>query len=147
MEENARQGFVNGIPPFGYRAVGVETRGAKLKKRLETEIVRPIFHLAKVGPTGTEPAGVKTIAKELNRRNFTTRSGRPFSFTEVHNILHRTTYIGRHVFNATEARTKREKPPDKHIVASVRAIIDQATFDAVHAVMRERDPKRSEVRF
>jgi site-specific DNA recombinase len=113
----------------------------------EAEIVRLIFHLAKVGPSGTEPAGVKIIAGELNRRNLTTRNGRPFSSTEVHNILHRTTYVGRHIFNVTEARTKQKKPPDKQIIVPVPAIIDEATFKAVHAVMRERDPMRVAVRF
>ena len=91
---------------------------------------------------GIRSAGVRAIAKELNRRNFTTRNGRPFSSRLVHQILYRTAYIGRHVFNATEAHTKRSKPPDQHIVISVPAIIDEATFDAVHAVLRERDPMR-----
>jgi hypothetical protein len=94
MEENARQGFVNGRAPFGYRAVVTETRGTKAKKRLEidpteAETVKLIFHLASYGVNGVEPAGVKAIAKELNRRNLTTRNGRPFSVQVVHDILHR----------------------------------------------------------
>jgi hypothetical protein len=96
--------------------------------------------LAKVGSTGTGPAGVRAIANELNRRNLTTRSGGLFSSRLVHQILHRTTYIGRHTFNVTESRTKRAKPPDQHIVIWVPVIIDEATFDAVHAVMRDRHP-------
>jgi len=145
MEENARRGFLNGRPPFGYRATVAETRGAKLKKRLdiepaEAEIVRLIFHLAMVGPTGTAPAGVKAIAKELNRRNLTTRSGKPFSGRGVYDILHRTTYIGHRVFNVSEGRTEQRKSPDKHIIVSVPPIIDERTFEAVHAIMRGRNP-------
>jgi site-specific DNA recombinase len=152
MEENARQGFVNGIPPFGYRAVVAENRGAKVKKRLEiepdeAEIVKLMWHLAKTGPTGADSVGVRTIAKELSRRNLTTRSGRPFSSTEVHRILHSTTYIGRHVFNMTDSHTRKKKPPDKWIIVSVPPMIDEVTFEAVHAAMRERDPMRVAVRF
>jgi site-specific DNA recombinase len=146
MEENARQGFVSGgRPPFGYRAVVTDTRGAKLKKRLEiepseAEIVKLIFRLARVGPTGTGPAGATAIARELRRQDLGTRSGQPFSSGMVNEILHRTTYIGRHIFNETEGRTKQRKPPDKRIVISVPAIIDPATFEAVQAAMCGRNP-------
>jgi DNA invertase Pin-like site-specific DNA recombinase len=68
MEENARQGFLNHKPPFGYRAVVAETRGAKAKKRLEiepheAEIVRVIFSLARVGLTGADPMGVRAVVQ------------------------------------------------------------------------------------
>jgi site-specific DNA recombinase len=33
MKENARQGFVNGQVPFGYKAVAVEKRGDSVKKK------------------------------------------------------------------------------------------------------------------
>ena len=55
MLENARQGFWNGArPPFGYRAIAVEQRGQRLKKRLEVEpreaeTVRLIFRLCREG--------------------------------------------------------------------------------------------------
>src|SRR5262245_9914143 len=51
MKENARQGYWNGSrPPFGYRAVEVERRGSRIKKKLavepvEAETVRLIFRL------------------------------------------------------------------------------------------------------
>ncbi len=49
MKENARQGYWNGSkPPFGYRTVEVDRRGARVKKKLavdlaEAEDVRLIF--------------------------------------------------------------------------------------------------------
>jgi DNA invertase Pin-like site-specific DNA recombinase len=48
MEENIRQGFVNGIPPYGYRAIVAEKRADKIKKRFdpdpkEADIARLIF--------------------------------------------------------------------------------------------------------
>ena len=40
MKENARQGYWNGArPPYGYKAVAVEQRGARIKKRLEIDVV------------------------------------------------------------------------------------------------------------
>jgi len=37
MEENARQGFVNGIAPFGYQSVVVEMRGIKAKRKFKIQ--------------------------------------------------------------------------------------------------------------
>ena len=133
------------VPPFGYRAVKSESRGAGVKKRLEidpheAEIVKLIFRLAMIGPTGTGPAGAMRIARELNQQNLSTRKGQPFSNRTVNNILHRTTYSGRRVFNLTEGRTKRKKPPEKQIIVPVPAIIDTATFEPVQITMRERNP-------
>jgi site-specific DNA recombinase len=149
MKENARQGFVNGSPPFGYRAVVAETRLGKVKKRLEiepseAEIVKLIFRLAMVGPTGNGLAGATTIARELNRQNLKTRSGQPFSSGRVNQILHRTTYNGHHIFNLIEGRTKRKKPPDERVVISVSAIIDSATFESAQAARRAQNPFSSQ---
>jgi site-specific DNA recombinase len=55
MRENARQGFWNGSrPPFGYKIVAAEMRGARTKKKIEPdpmqfETVRLIFRLARIG--------------------------------------------------------------------------------------------------
>src|SRR5207244_410506 len=115
--------------PFGYEAVAAETRGVKVKKRLkikqdEAEIVELIWDLAVAGGV-IKPLGVRSIAKELNRRTLTTRSGRPWTSTEVHRMLHSTTYIGQHVFNVRDSRTRKAKPRDKWIVVSVPRIIEK----------------------
>jgi hypothetical protein len=78
------------------------------------------------------------IAKKLRLQNIRTRSDQLFSSGAVRDILRRTTYIGRHLFNVTEKRTKQEKPPEKRIIVWVPAIIDEATFEAVQAAMQER---------
>src|SRR5262249_19240075 len=68
MRETARQGYWNGSrPPFGYKAVAVETRADAVKKRLaiepvEAEIVREVFKLY------LEGSGIRAIAAHLNRR-------------------------------------------------------------------------------
>ena len=152
MLRNASLGFLNGVPPFGYRAVEAGHQGDRIKKRLdvhedEAENVKLMFELALAGTTSVDPFGVKEIAKELGRRNIRTRSGRRFSAAEVHRILHRTTYIGRHVYNMHDARTRKQKPIEEWVVIPVPPIVHEATFEAVQTAMRERDPMRVATRF
>jgi len=59
---------------------------------------------------------------------------------QVHRILTRTTYIGRHEFNKRSQR-KELKPISEVIAVDVPPLIDQATFDAVQVHLRSRNPK------
>jgi hypothetical protein len=58
----------------------------------------------------------------------------------VHRILTRTTYIGRHEFNK-RAKNKALKPTSEIVTVEVPPLIDQATFDAIQAHLRARNPK------
>ncbi len=104
-KENARQGCWNGsLPPIGYRVVAAEQRGAKVKKKLEidplhADTVRLIYRLALEGDGTSEPIGVKNITAHLNRQRIFTRDGGRWGIGQVHRILTRATYIGRHEFN------------------------------------------------
>lgn len=104
-KENARQGFWNGsLPPIGYRVVDAEKRGAKVKKKLEIDLlhadtVRLAFRLALEGDGTSGRMGVKAIAKHLNERRLYTRTGGRWGVGVVHRMLTRPTYIGRHEFN------------------------------------------------
>ena len=152
MKENARLGFVNGILPFGYKATAVEKRGDSVKKKAEihkdkSPIIALMFQLALGGLTGSDVMGVKEIAKEIHRRNVRTRNGRFFSANNIHKILHNTAYVGRLIYNKYDSRAKKPRSPDEWITIEIPAIIDEATFDAVHAKMRERDPTHGAVRF
>jgi len=73
MRENARQGFWNGSrPPFGYRVVAAEQRGARIKKLevdpIQEEHVRLMFRLARIGDGDRGPLGTRLIADYLNTR-------------------------------------------------------------------------------
>ena len=146
LKENARQGFWNGsLPPIGYRIVAAEQRGAKIKKKLEidplhADTVRLIYRLALEGDGASGPMGVKNIASHLNARRIFTRDGGHWGIGQVHRILTRTTYIGRHEFNK-RSKTKELKPVGEIVPVAVPALIDQATFDAVQAHLRSRNPK------
>ena len=146
LKENARQGFWNGsLPPIGYRVVAAEQRGAKVKKKLEidplhADTVRLIYRLALEGDGMSGPMGVKNIAAYLNQRRIFTRDGGRWGVGQVHRILTRTTYIGRHEFNK-RAKNKTLKPTSEIVTVEVPPLIDQATFNAVQAHLRARNPK------
>jgi len=146
MKENARQGFWNGsLPPIGYRIVEAERRGAKVKKTLaidpmHADTVRLIYRLALSGDGTTGPMGVKAIVEYLNDRRICTRDGGRWGIGQTHKILTRTTYVGRHRFNM-HGKGKTPKSDDEIITVAVPPLIDQATFDAVQAHLRARNPK------
>ena len=81
MKENARQGFWNGSqPPYGYRPIEVEQRGARVKKKLviddvEAEQVQLIFRLFAHGDGTSGPKGVKAVVRWLNEHGHRTRHG------------------------------------------------------------------------
>ena len=148
MKENARQGFWNGAqPPFGYKVEVAEQRGQKAKKRLaveprEAEIVRKLFHLYLHGDNSL-PMGIKRIVCHLNERGIRNRKGGRFTAKTVHEILTRTSYVGRHQFNRRSAKNGRAKSPDEIIEVAVPSIVDEADFAAVQAALHSRNPKRT----
>lgn len=145
LKENARQGFWNGsLPPIGYRTVAAETRGAKVKKKLEidplhADTVRLIYRLALEGDGTTGQMGVKNIVSHLNRNRLFTRDGGRWGIGQVHRILTRRTYMGEHEFNK-RGKTKALNPASEVVVVPVPPIIDRATFDAVQALLKARHP-------
>ncbi len=145
LKENARQGFWNGsLPPIGYRTVAAETRGAKVKKKLEidplhADTVRLIYRLALEGDGTTGQMGVKNIVSHLNRNRIFTRDGGLWGIGQVHRILTRRTYMGEHEFNR-RGKNKALNPASEVVVVPVPPIIDRATFDAVQALLKARHP-------
>lgn len=147
MKENARQGFWNGaLPPIGYRIVeATEQRGHRTKKTLEidpiqAETVRLIFRLTREGSGSSGSMGVKSIAKHLNESGIRTRDGGRWGVDAVHKVLTRTTYIGRHRFNAKFWRTRERKPEAEVVEMAVPPIIDATEFEAVQTRLKTRSP-------
>lgn len=150
MTANAADGFWNGSkPPFGYETCTAERRGKKDKKRLrilETEAatVREIFEIY-VGRKGSENLGCNKIAQGLQNRGITYRGTR-FSARHVNDILRRETYTGRHYYNRTDSKTRKERPREDWVEIAVPAIIDQETFEIAAKLLATRDPKMSPAR-
>jgi site-specific DNA recombinase len=147
MKENARQGFWNGaLPPIGYRVVEAnEQRGHRTKKTLEidpiqAETVRLIYRLARDGNGSSGSMGVKSIAKHLNESGIRTRDGGRWGVDAVHKVLTRTTYIGRHRFNAKYWKTRERKPEAEVVEMAVPPIIDAAEFEAIQMLLKTRCP-------
>jgi site-specific DNA recombinase len=147
MKENARQGFWNGsLPPIGYRIVeAAEQRGHRIKKTLEidptrAETVRLIFRLAREGDGSSGPMGVKSIAKHLNVAGIRTRDGGRWGVGAVHNVLTRTTYIGRHKFNTKFWKTRERKSEAEVVEMTTPPIIDATEFETVQALLKTRSP-------
>jgi site-specific DNA recombinase len=146
LKENARQGFWNGaLPPIGYRTVAAETRGQKVKKKLEidpfhADTVRLIYRLALEGDGTSGQMGVKNIVSYLNGRRIFTRDGGRWGIGQVHRILTRRTYIGEHEFNK-RTKTKELKPVSEIVTIPVPPIIAPEIFDAVQARLKARNPK------
>jgi site-specific DNA recombinase len=147
MQENARQGFWNGSKaPYGYAVVEAEQRGSKTKKRLaidpvEAEVVRLMFKLFLKGDGTSGPMGVKAVTSWLNERGHRTRIGARWGIGPLHQILTRATYKGEHKFNRKVWKTKEAKPEADQIGVAVDPIIDTATFDAVQAALKAKNPK------
>ena len=146
MKENARQGFWNGaLPPIGYRIKAAEQRGAKTKKVLKidpihADTVRLVFRLALHGADGSGPMGLKSICKYLNENRILTRDGGKWGIGSLHQVLTRTTYIGRHYFNTTDWKTKKPKPESEWAEMAVPPIIPEEEFYAVQANLKARSP-------
>ena len=147
MKENARQGFWNGsTPPYGYKAVEVEKRGARTKKHLvidnvEAEIVRLVFRLYTEGDNGTGPMGVKAVTVWLNNHGYRTRRGASWGIGPVHTMLTNSTYVGQMRFNQRDSRLRQRKPAAEHIIVDVPFIVDPAYFERVQSALAVRNAR------
>lgn len=147
MKENARQGFWNGSkPPFGYRTVEVEKRGARVKKRLEidpveAEQVQFIFKLVVGGHEGGPPMGTKAIATWLNERGYRTRRGGMWGNGTIHQLLTNPVYGGRWRFNHVDSKTRREKADAEQIFSDAPAIVAPEVFEGVQHLLKGRNPR------
>lgn len=147
MKENARQGFWNGArPPYGYTTVVVDKRGARIKKRLEVdlveaEVVRLVFRLFLEGDRGSGPMGIKAIVGWLNERGYRTRQGATWAVGPVHVMLSNTVYAGVARFNRVDSRTRTRKSEAEHVTADAPIIVDPPIFERVQSLLKARNPR------
>ena len=86
------------------------------------------------------PLGVKKVVSYLNARRIFTRDGGRRGFAQVYRVLTAPTYVGRHQYNKRD-KTRKFNAAVEVITVEVRPIVDQASFDAVQAHLRSRNPK------
>ena len=109
--------WMGGYTPLGYR---VENRRLVIEAT-EAKLVRHIFHEFVRCRSTTD------LVKQLAASRQTTRSGTRFSKQMVYKLLHNRVYLG-HILH------KEKSYPGQH-----EAIIDQALWDAVHAILMENN--------
>ncbi|PCK77514.1 recombinase family protein [Rhizobium sophoriradicis] len=145
MKENARQGFYNGAPlPLGYKAVEIEKRGHRVKKKVvvepkEAETVRLIFQLYLRGDGTSGPLGLKALVSWLNERGYRTKTDSPFGVGSVAFILKNRSYTGEFIFNRQESKTRKLKPISEQVVVPVPPIISREEFEATQATLQVRN--------
>lgn len=129
-----------GSPPLGYDVVD-----KKLAiNESEAEIVRLIFEMYSNKYTYND------MAKELNARGYTTKSGNEFSASSFNSILNQEKYIGTYVYNRRVSKSltgkynsHANKPEDEivRIPNAVPRIIDDETFNKVQARLNQNKRK------
>jgi len=113
--------WMGGVPPWGYR---VENRKLVIDEE-RAEHVRWIFaRFIEIG-SGTE------LAREVEKRGLRTPKGNRIDKKFLYRMLNNRAYIG-------EAVHKRQSYPGEH-----KAIIDRATWDRVHSILKESPRKRA----
>ncbi len=149
MIENARQGFWNGSrAPFGYRTYAAETRGARIKKKIEiepqeAETVRLIFRLYVQGDGHSGPLGVKRITTTLNAEGFRTRDSKPFRVQFIDTVLRNKAYVGEHYFNCNDSRRGKARPREEWVLLPVPKIVDDALFYAAQDKLDRQHPLKT----
>lgn len=146
MIENARQGYWNGArAPFGYRTYAAETRGARIKKKIETdpqeaETVKLIFRLYVFGDGKSGPLGVKQIASTVNAQGLRASNGQLFRIQLIDRILRNTAYIGEHYFNRNDSRLGKARPQSEWVAFPVPRIVDDSLFYAAQEKLDRQRP-------
>lgn len=141
LAASAREGFyVGGVVPFGYLLKPADKRGMRVRNKLaikpaEAHVVKQMFDLYLKG------LGIKAITTKLNAEGITNRSGRRWYTSTVARILTYSVYTGRYQFKPTDWRTKKTLPRTEWIEIPCPAIVDEATFQNVQRLLKERDPR------
>lgn len=129
-----------GSPPLGYDVVDKRL----VINEAEAEIVRIIFDMY------SKKHSYNEIAKELNARGYTTKSGNEFSVSSFNSILTQRKYIGEYVYNRRVSKSltgkynsHANKPEDEivRIPNAVPRIIDDETFNKVQARLNQNKRK------
>lgn len=87
----------------------------------------------------------KTVAEELNRRGYKTRTGAKWSGSTVRGLLENPDAKGMHVANYWDYEAGggrlNTKPKEEWIITKVPNIVSEELWDAVHAIMNEQEDK------
>jgi hypothetical protein len=138
MAEAARQGYFPGArTPYGYRTVPVEPRQGVVRHLLEpvaeeANIVREVFRLY------IALGGAKAVARELNQRGCTYRTGVAWTKDLVLAVIDQTAAIGTYYWGTR--RANRPRPREDWLPLTVEPIVDRDVYDLAQRLRQHRDP-------
>ncbi|HEX76933.1 MAG TPA: recombinase family protein [Dehalococcoidia bacterium] len=130
MRENASRGFyTGGHTPYGYRRVKVRDRDTERSKLEPDPVTAPVVE--RIFRECLSGQGLKEIAKGLNRDGLTTRTGKKWGTTSVHNVLRNEAYAGVLVWDRRRKRriSASDGLPPVRVEDAWPAIVDRDTFD------------------
>ena len=129
MRENASRGFyTGGTTPYGYRILRVQD-GDTQRSRLEPDpVAAPVVE--RMFKECLSGKGLQEIAITLNDEGLTTRLGKGWYSTTVHNVLRNEAYTGVLVWDRQSNRRTRSGDvlPAVRVEGAWPAIISQETF-------------------
>lgn len=142
MRENASRGFhTGGHTPYSYRRVKVRD-GDTERSKLEPDptaapVVKRTFRECLSGQ------GLKEIARGLSGDGLTTWTGKKWSTTSVHSVLHNEAYAGVLVWDRRKKRHigASDGLPPVRVEGAWPAIVDRDTFDQVRTKLAARAPR------
>ncbi len=136
--ENARQGYLNGRPKFGFDVEVIADSKRKKRKPIinegEAALIRRMFSTAAGG------SGTLEIAKALNIDGFRQRSGKRWSKQAVLDVLHDTAHRGEYVVNKRDWKNGGFRPREGWITIQVPPIVSSGLWDQVAGVLTARSP-------
>jgi site-specific DNA recombinase len=140
MRKNASMGFYNGGPaPVGYRKLRTGSEAAP-RIKLEPDpawspLVQRMFSLVLAGE------GMTRISEILNEEGQLTPRGRPWSKTQVHNVVTNQVYAGSIVWGARRTGHQAHREPDPIRSDDAHpALVARADFDRVQSLLASRAP-------
>lgn len=126
-----------GKPPLGFDVVNEYL----VVNEAEAEIVRLIFDMYELNYSYSK------MADELNKRGYKTKAGKAFNKNSFFSILQQEKYVGTYIWNKVRKKNSqgrrnshKQKDIEEQVIekGAIPAIIDQAQFDRVQALMHSR---------
>jgi len=109
----------------------------------EAEIVRLVFELYLEGDGKTGPLGDKSTVEYLNGKGYRLRQGGKFNAKFIDEMLRRSAYVGRHMFNRMDSTSRRPKPEGEHIAVACPRVISDSAFARIQELLTERNPRKT----
>jgi len=137
MRESASRGFyLSARPPYGYKKIKVQDGNRERTKLdmlpFQSRIVKTIFDEILRGK------GLIDIVRDLNSRAISGPNNKGWNKTGLYHILHNEIYIGMWVWGRN---SKRGLEPIR-VENAFPAIIEQAVFNRVQEMLKERTPTK-----